>query len=84
MAGKILALRGLIYGKFDTETAFAEHLGWTRQRLNKITAGKRKPDIDEVFDIAQGLDADFEKVAYIFLKFWSPNGQLEEGEDVEQ
>ncbi|MCL1981781.1 MAG: helix-turn-helix domain-containing protein [Clostridiales bacterium] len=75
MAGKVLALRGLIYGKFDTETAFAQHLGWSRQRLNKLTSGKRKPDIDEVFEIAQLLGEDFEVVAQIFLEFWSPKGQ---------
>ncbi|MCL1808226.1 MAG: helix-turn-helix domain-containing protein [Clostridiales bacterium] len=76
MADKILALRGLIYGKFDSETAFAKRLGWSRQRLNKITSGKSKPDIDEVFIIAQGLEEDFETVAQVFLQYWSPKRQL--------
>ena len=75
MAEKILGLKGLIYGKFETETAFSKHLGWTRQKLNNLTTGKKSPNIDEVYAIAQGLDADFETIAMAFLRYWSPDRQ---------
>lgn len=34
-------LSDLIYAKFKTESACARHMGWTKQRLNKITNGKK-------------------------------------------
>ena len=72
---KVLEIRGLIHSKFDSESKFAEHLKWHRQRLNKITTGKKKPDLDETFAIAEGLEMNFEEVAQIFLRYWSSNGQ---------
>ena len=72
MTQKILELRSLIYGRFDSETAFAEHIGWSRQRLNKITTGRKEPHVTEVLEIAEGLDADVSVIVNIFLRFWSP------------
>ena len=71
MSNKVLEIRGLIHGKFDSESAFADHLGWSRQQVNKITTGKRKPSLDETLAIAEALDKDFEEIAFIFLRFWS-------------
>jgi transcriptional regulator with XRE-family HTH domain len=75
MKKKIFELRSLIYGKFDSETAFAEHLGWTRQRLNKITTGQKEPSVTEVHIIAEGLGIDVSVIFQIFLHFWSPDRQ---------
>ena len=71
MAKKVLEIRGLIHSKFDSESDFAQYLGWTRQQLNKITTGKRKPNLKETYILAQALEADFEATAQIFLRHWS-------------
>jgi transcriptional regulator with XRE-family HTH domain len=70
---KVLDLRGMIYAKFDNETKAADALGWSRQRLNKITSGKKIPDLDEVNDLARVLDTSFMDVARIFLPSQSTN-----------
>ena len=71
---KILALSGLIHSKFHTESKMADAMGYSRQRLNKITNGDKEPDLEEVRDIANALDEPFMTVAQIFLDLKSPNG----------
>lgn len=72
---KIAELRGLIYGKYETETQLAQDLGWTKQRLNIITNGKREPDLEELEALADKLDKSIEDMFYIFLRKKSPNRQ---------
>ena len=72
---KILPLRGLIFGKYESEAQMAEAIGWTRQRLNKITNGTKEPTLDEVDAIAKAVGEEFMTVAAIFLKKKSPNEQ---------
>jgi len=71
MSKKVLELRGLIHSKFNSESEFAEYLGWSRQQLNKITTGKRKPSLEETHVLSKALNKGFEDVAMIFLRFWS-------------
>jgi transcriptional regulator with XRE-family HTH domain len=73
--GKISELRSLIYGKFDSQTEFAEFLGWSKQRLSKVTSGKKEPSISEVFEIANGLGVDISVAVRIFVQYWASNGQ---------
>ena len=70
---KILALNGLVHSKFDTESKMADAMGWSRQRLNKITNGDKEPDLFDVRDIADVLGVSFMDVAQIFLDLKSPN-----------
>lgn len=70
---KILALNGLIHSKFETESKMAQAMGWSRQRLNKITNGEKEPDLFEVQDICTALEEPFMKVAQIFLNVKPPN-----------
>lgn len=72
--GKIIPLRGLIYSKYERESHFADAIGWSRQRLNKITNGTKEPDLREVQTMAEGLGVPFMEVANIFLRKESPNG----------
>ena len=72
---KIIELRGLIYGKYETETQLANELGWSKQRLNLITNGTREPDIEEVVALAEKLDKSVEEMVYIFWRHKSPNRQ---------
>ena len=72
---KIIELRGLIYGKYETETQLANELGWPKQRLNLITNGTREPDLEEVAALAEKLDKSVEEIVFIFLRHKSPNRQ---------
>ena len=76
MTGKILGLRSLIYGKFETESAFAESLGWPRQRLSRITNGKKVPDIYEAKAMADALGVDIDTFAKFFFPPYKDAGQV--------
>lgn len=72
---KIYPLSSLIHANYPSEAAFAEALGWTKQRLNMITNGKQEPDLYDVKAIAEKLDRPFEEIALIFLNAKSPNDE---------
>lgn len=65
---KVLDLRGMIYSKFDNEAQAADAMGWSRQRLNKITSGSKEPDLFDVKALADVLGVTFMDVAQIFLQ----------------
>ena len=73
---RVTELKGLIYGKYDNEKQLADELGWTKQRLNVITNGRREPDLEELEALAGKLDKSVEEMVYIFLRNKSPNRQL--------
>ncbi len=75
MGKKVRQLRSLIYGSFDTEADFARSIGWERQRLSKITNGVKIPDVDELNQLARGLNRPIEEIVNIFLSKMSPNDQ---------
>ena len=60
-------LNSLIHTFYDSESEMAESMGWSRQRLNRITTGKKVPDLFEVNDIAVALRTPFLAMARIFL-----------------
>ena len=64
---KNLDLRGKIYSKFNSEAEMARELGWTRQRLSKITNGHRVPTLFEVDDLANALGCSFMDIANFYL-----------------
>lgn len=72
---KIRELRSIIYGKYDSESQFAKELGWKKQRLNKITNGKKEPDVVELNALASALGISVDSIAQIFLRSKSPNRQ---------
>jgi len=72
---KILELRSLIYGKYNSEAEFAKSIGWTKQKMNKITGGVTGPDISDINELAIGLGATVGEVVEIFLRHKSPNEQ---------
>ena len=67
-------LKKMIYGKFDSEKDCADAMGWPKQRLNKITNGKKEPSVSEVVKFARAVEEPVEIVANIFLSMASPNG----------
>ena len=70
---KNLQLSGLIHSQFGSEAKMAQSMGWSRQRLNKITNGKHVPDLFEVNDMAAALNTSFISMARIFLGTRSTN-----------
>lgn len=64
---KNLDLRGKIHAKFDSEAEMARALGWTRQRLSKITNGHKIPTIFEIDDMATVLGCTFMDIANFYL-----------------
>ena len=70
---KNLQLSGMIHAKYENESDFARALGWSRQRLNKITNGHKYPDLFEIDDMAQALGYSFLALAVISLAIKSRN-----------
>lgn len=66
-------LNGLIYGQFKSQRNFADKIGWTYQKLNKIINRSQEPTISEVQEIADGLGVPFILVAKFFMDKKSPN-----------
>lgn len=73
MKVKVMGLSSLIHGQFNSQAAFARHIGWRKQRLNKIINGEKQPTLEEVQTIAEGLSVPFMMVATFFLNQKSPN-----------
>ena len=65
-------IKAVIYGKFQTEMAGAAQMGWARQRLNKITQGKKEPTASELAAIAKATGKGIDDIAKIFLLYWLP------------
>ena len=70
---KIYKLRALIYSKYDSESQLATALGWSRQRLSRITNGMKEPDLDDIRALADKLGASVPEIVDIFLSVKSPN-----------
>ena len=62
-----LELRGLIHGKFQSESACADKLGWSKQKLSKIINGAQEPTVRDIGDMAAALDKPLGEIAEIFL-----------------
>ena len=72
-------LRGEIVAEYRTQTAFADAIGWHKNKVTKMLTGKYKPDTDEVAEIADLLHLDASKFCDIFLPKISPNGEFRGG-----
>ena len=68
-------LNQIIRNKFRSEAECARKIGWSRQRLNKITTGNKVPDVDELNRIASAVERNPEELLHIFLAQKSTNGQ---------
>ncbi len=69
-----MSVKDLVLENFKSEAAFASHLGWSRQRLNKITNLRKSPTVQEINEIAIGLGKSASEVYLIFLHNLSANG----------
>ncbi|MCL2147191.1 MAG: helix-turn-helix domain-containing protein [Synergistaceae bacterium] len=66
-------LKGEIIAKYGTQDAFAEAIGWHRNKVPHIMTGRQKPDTDEVSEITRVLGLSEQLFVEIFLHAVSPN-----------
>ncbi len=69
-----MGIKDIILSKFSSEAAFARKIGWSRQRLNKVTNLSKSPTVQEINEIAIGLGKSASEVYLIFLRNLSANG----------
>lgn len=66
-------LSRIINAKYRSEAEFARAMGWSRQKMNKITTGKQLPDIAELNSMAEMLDVGTTDLLRAFLLEQGPN-----------
>lgn len=66
MEGNI-GIRGVVYDRYKSIAAFADAIGWTRQKATLIINGNQEPNLDDVDKMSKALNLDFEKTARFFL-----------------
>ena len=62
-----MKLCGVIFAKFASISEFARHIGWSRQRVNKLVNGKKEIDLGEARVFAKALGLTLDEVCEIFL-----------------
>ncbi len=65
---KVNEFRGAVYSRFPDASAFADKLGWNRQKLSYIMTGKRVPRLSDIQEMATALNMDVCCVASFFLQ----------------
>ena len=63
----LITFRGLIYSRYKSIAAFAEVIGWTRQKATNIVNGAQEPSLSDVNKVAKALEMEFADVAKFFL-----------------
>ena len=64
---RIKEVRKLIYEKYNSEAEMASRIGWSKQRLNRITNGAKRPSLRDISELSIGLEIDATELARIFL-----------------
>ena len=67
-------LKGEIVAVLGSQNAFADAVGWHKNKVSKMMTGKYKPDTDEVAAIVEALNLSNDKFTEIFSPAKSPNG----------
>lgn len=79
----VLRLRGEIVATFKTQAAFADAIGWHKNKVSKMLCGEYKPNTDEVAAIADTLRLNERRYCDIFLPRKSPNGDEKSGRNLD-
>ena len=62
-----VGIRGIVYDKYKSISAFADAIGWTRQKATLIVNGNQEPNLDDVDKMSKALNLDYERTARFFL-----------------
>lgn len=68
-------LNEMIQKGYKSQAEMARKIGWSRQKMNKITTGRQKPDITDLNLLANALGCEVIVLLNIFLQQESTNGQ---------
>lgn len=60
-------LKGLILQKFYTISAFADSVGWSRNKASRIINGLQEPSIPDIVAICEALDLTEKEFFDIFF-----------------
>lgn len=63
---RVSKLKSAIYEKFPNESACARALGWERQKLNNISLGKSRPNVDDINDLSKVLGKSIGEIVGFF------------------
>ena len=66
MARELLC--GKIREKFKTDAAFALAIGWTPQKVSKLTNGEYVPKLGEAVPMSRVLDVSLDELASFFAQ----------------
>lgn len=61
-------IRGIVLGCYPSITAFAEKVGWARQKASNIIGGKQEPSLEDCCVIAKAVGKEADEIASIFLQ----------------
>lgn len=61
-------LRGMVVSKFKTIGAFADAIGWKRNKASRIVNGIQEPDITDIQEMTRVLEIDSQD-AFIHIFF---------------
>jgi len=62
------ALKGLVLKKYFSIGAFANDIGWSRNKSSRIVNGIQNPSVDDIVDLTKSLELDEPTFFNIFLK----------------
>ena len=49
-------IRGAVFSKFNSITAFSDAIGWSRNKASRVVNGDQVPDATDIEQIAKCLD----------------------------
>lgn len=62
------ALKGLVLKKYFSIGAFANDIGWSRNKSSRIVNGIQNPSVDDIVDLTKSLELDEPTFFNIFFK----------------
>lgn len=60
-------LRGCVFKRFQTQTRFGEAMGWNGAKVTRVMRGYQRPQLDEIWRIAQICNLSDEDILRIFF-----------------
>ena len=74
-------LKSKVLGKFFSITAFAEAIGWSRNKASRIINGMQEPSCDDIVDLTNVLDLGAEIISRWEVTHYGETWRLRTGDD---
>lgn len=59
--------RGLVYSRFNTQSSFANEIGWSKQKVSKIINNMQVPTVRDIEALSCCLEKPVEDIVNLFL-----------------